>query len=274
MALIPGLVVPAPEPLKRRYGLFDAASGPLDLPPHGEGGGVRYVPLTCGGAHAYGVTCYTADNPAPDKPHDPDAAEVDTGVFSVLATLECTLVGYTQAELENKVRRRLDAAEQPTVENALWTGEDLDGNPLSILNFATGVGAAENIPAGYNPDLITDVIGALERYAYTLNGYGFQAYIHAPVEVGAFAHESGQVLLDGNRKVTPNGSIWSFGAYPGGSIVITGQTTVWRAPDTAVYTAFDRTSNDLLTVAERAYAVSYDCFAGRAIFDPLELTSP
>ena len=38
-SLIPAPIVPAPQPLRRRYGLFDAASGPLDLPAHGEGGG-------------------------------------------------------------------------------------------------------------------------------------------------------------------------------------------------------------------------------------------
>lgn len=270
MALIPGLEVPAPEPLKARYGLFTAASGPLDLPAHGEGGGVRYVPLTCGGAYAYGVTCYEPGE-APDKPHDPDAAEVVTGVFGVLSTLNCSAVGYTLEELTTKVRRRLEASEQSAVESAFWTGLDLEGNALDILNLN---GEAENVPAGYDPGLITDVIGALERYAYTLQGYGYQAYIHAPVEVAAFAHESGQVLKDGNRLVTPMGSVWSFGAYPSGSIIITGQTTVWRASETQVYDAFETTTNERLLVAERAYAVSFDCFAGRAEFDPLEVTSP
>jgi hypothetical protein len=269
VAIAPAPLIDAPEPLKPRYGLFTAASGPLALPDHGEAAGVRYVPLTCGGAHAYGIQCY-APGDAPDKPHDPDAAEVATGVFSALATLACSAVGYTLPEMRTKVLRRLEASEQGTVEMAFWTGLDLDGNPLGILNLDD---EAEAVPTGYNPDLITDVIGALERYAYTDQRYGYQAYIHAPVEVAAFAHESGQVLLDGNRKVTPNGSIWSFGAYPGGSIIITGQTTVWRG-DVAQYEAFEPVTNERLLVAERAYSVSFDCFAGRAEFDPLEVTSP
>jgi hypothetical protein len=271
MALIPGLVVEPPEPLRTRYGLFTSASGPLDLPAHGEGGGVRYVPLTCGGAYAYGATCYPTPADAPEKPHDPDAAEVETGVFLALATLNCSAVGYTLEQQRTKVRRRLEASEQATVENAFWTGLDLEGNSLDILSLD---GNAEDIPAGYDPGLITDVVGALERYAYTTNGYGYQAYIHAPVEVAAFGHEAGLVLKDGNRLVTPMGSVWSFGAYPGGSVIITGQTTVWRAGETQVYDAFDRITNERLLVAERAYAVSFDCFAGRAEFDPLEVTSP
>jgi hypothetical protein len=269
VVIAPAPLIDAPEPLRARYGLFTAASGPLDLPDHGEANGVRYVPLTCGEGHAYGVRCYAAGD-APDKPHDGDADEVNTGVFLALATLECSSIGYTLTELQAKVSRRLDTSEQSTVEQAFWTGLDFEGNALDILNLAS---SAEDIGGSYNPDLITDVIGALERYAYTTNGYGYQAYIHAPVEVAAFGHESGLVLRDGNRLVTPMGSVWSFGAYPGGSIVITGQTTVWRG-QVQSYDAFEPTTNQRLLVAERAYSVSYDCFAGRAEFDPLEVTSP
>lgn len=269
--LIPGLIVPAPQPVKRRYGLFDAASGPLDLPAHGEGGGVRYVPDTCGEAYAYGVTCYGGDNPAPSKPIDGDNDEVSTGVFAVLSTLNCGAVGYTLPEYQAKVRRRFEGAEMAAVERSLWSGLDFEGNSLDIRSLDD---EAEDVPAGYDPGLITDVLGALEHYAYTDQGYGYVATIHAPVEVAAFAAEAGLVLPDGSRKVTPMGSIWAFGAYPSGSVIITGQTTVWRAPEIQVYNAFDQVTNEVLLVAERAYAVGFDCLAGRAEFDPLEVTSP
>ena len=72
------------------------------------------------------------------------------------------------------------------------------------------------------------------------------------------------------RKVTPMGSIWSFGAYPAGSIIVTGQTAVWRAPEIQVYHSFDQNTNEVVLVAERAYSVAFECFAGRAEFDPLE----
>jgi hypothetical protein len=115
------------------------------------------------------------------------------------------------------------------------------------------------------------VVGALERYAYTDNQYGGVAYIHAPVEVAALAAEAGLILQDGpNRKVTPMGSVWSFGAYPAGSVIVTGQTAVWRAPEIQVYDSFDRTSNEVVLVAERTYSVAFECFAGRAELDPLE----
>lgn len=269
MAMIPGMIVPAPEPLRRRYGLFDAASGPLDLPEHGEGGGVRYVPATCGEAYVLGVNCYTGEVVAPTKPLDGDNGEVSTGVFVALATLNCGAPGYTRAEYEAKVRRRLEGTEQSAVERVLWSGLDFEGNALDILNLDE---TAEAVDSGYDPGLITDVLGALERYAYTEQGYGFQAYVHAPVEVAAFAAEAGLVLPDGARKVTPMGSVWVFGAYPSGEVIVTGQTTVWRSPDVQVYSSFENATNEVLTVAERAYSVSFDCFAGRAEFNPLEVS--
>lgn len=265
MALIPGMIVPAPARLRRRYGLFDAASGPLDLPTHGEGGGVRFVP-DCGRSLAYGVTCYETPGDAPVKPLDTDAAEIETGVFVALATLNCGAVGYTMPEYQAKVRRRLEGAEQAAVEEALWTGLDFEDNPLGILALDD---EAVSIPAGYDPGLITDVVGALERYAYTTQQYGGVAYIHAPVEVAAFAAEAGLVLPDGNRKVTPMGSVWAFGAYPSSEVIVTGQTTVWRAPEIQVYSAFENATNEVVLVAERAYSVAFECFAGRAEFNPL-----
>lgn len=273
--IVPAPVVPAPEQIRRRYGLFDAASGPLDLPQHGEGGGVRFTPLTCGGAYAYGVSCY-APGDAPAKPLDSGNGEVSTGVFAVLSTLLCGSVGYTDEEFRNQVRRRLEGSEQAAVEAAFWGGLDFEDQDLDILTLISGPSdnPTEPIPAGYDPGLITDVVGALERYAYTVQGYGGTAYIHAPIEVAAFAAEAGLVLPDGNRKVTPMGSVWAFGAYPAGSVIVTGQTTLWRAPEIQVYNSFDQNTNEVLMVAERAYSVAYECFAGSAEFDPPEVTSP
>lgn len=270
MAIVPGVVVPAPAQLRRRYGLFDAASGPLDLPAHGEGGGVRFVPLTCGRALAYGVTCYEPGE-APVKPLDGDSDEIDTGVFVALATLNCGAVGYTSPEYEAKVRRTLEGSEQAAVEEALWTGLDYENNALGTLSLD---GEASTIGAGYDPGLITDVVGALERYAYTDQQYGGVAYIHAPVEVAAFAAEAGLIVPEtsgpNGRKLTPLGSVWVFGAYPSGEVIVTGQTTVWRSPEIQVYSSFENATNEMVLVAERAYSVAFECFAGRAEFNPLE----
>lgn len=278
MAIIPAPNVAAPEPLRRRYGIFDAVPGPFDLPPHGEGGGIQYVPDTCGSARVLGVNCYDPGD-SPTKPFDTDNDLVETGVFNVMATLTCTLVGYTPEQLRAKVLRRLDSSSQAAVERALWSGLDFEGNTLGIKHLLGTGGEAADIGGSYDPGLITDVVAALERYAYFTQDYGYAAYIHAPIEVAALAAEAGLVheeRLTGTqsqRKVTPLGSVWSFGAYPAGQIVVTGQTNVWRGAERVVQ-SFERTDNQALLLAEQAYAVSFDCFAGVAEFDPLEVTSP
>lgn len=274
MVFIPGQTVAPPEQIRRRYGLFDAASGPLDLPTHGEGGGIRFVPLHCGGSVAYGIDCYEP-GAAPVKPTSGEPDEVQTGVFGAMSTLLCGSVGYTLDEYAAKVRRNLEGSEQATVERALWTGEDYEGNSLNILSLS---GEAEDIDPGYDTDSIIAVVAALERYAYTEQSYGGVAYLHAPVEVAAYAANAGLIVPEspgpGGRKLTPMGSVWAFGAYPSGSIIATGQTTVWRGSEIEVVSGFDQVTNEQLLVAERPYAVSFECFAGEASFDPLEVSSP
>ena len=110
MGIIPGQLIQGPEPLRRRYGLLTAASGPIDLPsPHGRGGGLRYIPVTCGVAHPYPIGCYDGlvEAPAEGKPSDPENTEVEAPPFMVVASIECGVVGYTGSEFEAKVRRRL-----------------------------------------------------------------------------------------------------------------------------------------------------------------------
>jgi hypothetical protein len=286
MALIPGMLVTAPEPLRRRYGLFTAASGPVDLPsPQGQGGGVRYVPVTCGQAHPYPIGCYDGlvEVPEGGKPVDPDNAEVTANPFMVVASIECATVGYTAAEDEARVRRRLEAGEQGGAELALWTGLDPNGNSLDITSLAE---SAEDISTVADELSLAHVVAALEDYAYREQSYGYTAFIHAPVAVAAWAAEANLIVDDGPLMRTPYGSVWVFGGgYPGtgaaggdappagGSYMhVTGQVTVWRASEEHVYPVdqtMDKATNQRLLLAEREYAIGFDCFNGRAIFDPL-----
>lgn len=284
MALIPGRLVTAPEPLRRRYGLFTAASGPVDLPsPHGQGGGVRYVPVTCGQAHPYPINCYDGlvEVPEEGKPRDPDNTLVEARPFMVVASIECGSVGYTSAEDEARVRRRLEAGEQGGAEFAFWTGLDRNGNDLDIVSLA---GSAEDITVADELDII-EVVAALEDYAYRAQDYGYAAFLHAPVSVTAHAAESNLIVQDGPLMRTPYGSVWVFGGgYPGSGqgateppdggtfIHVTGQVTVWRAESEHVFPVdqtMDRSTNQRLLVAEREYAIGYDCLNGRAAYDPL-----
>ena len=282
MALIPGPLVPAPEPVRRRPGLFDAVPGPLDLPTHGRGGGVRYVPVTCGPVHSLRIGCYDGlvEPPEDGKPTDPAEGEVATGVFLALTAMECGPVGYTAEEDAARIRRRLEAGEQTAVEAAFWSGLDVNGDSLDIRSLADD---PDEITVADELDII-EVVAALEDYAYRDQGYGYVAYLHAPVAVAAHAGAANLVIhdRDGRSARTPFGSIWVFGGgyqgtgdgLPSGGafIHITGQISAWRAPDPQVFPVdqvMNRTTNQRLLLAEREWAVSYDCFNGRAAFDPL-----
>lgn len=284
MGIVPGQLIAGPEPLRRRYGLFTAASGPVDLPsPHGQGGGVRYVSVACGGAHPYPIGCYDGlvEVPTEGKPADPDNPEVEALPFMAMASIECGTVGYTAPEDEARVRRRLTNGEQGAVESAFWTGEDRNGNGLGIASLSD---TADDVTVS-DPFDITHVVAALEDWAYRDQDYGYTAYIHAPVAVAAHAAEFGLVETAGNLKVTPYGSVWVFGGgYPGtgedGALApaggaylhVTGQVQVWRSAQEFVYPVnqtMNRATNQRLLVAEREYAIGFDCLNGRVLFDPL-----
>jgi hypothetical protein len=250
----------------------------VDLPERGNGGGIRYVPMTCGTARPYGVNCYSGEVAAPAKTLDGVADAVEAGVFLALATVACNAVGWTEAEYQQMARTRLASGEQGAVEEALWTGLDFEGNALEIVALSE---APETVTIHDDLDMI-HIVAALEDFAYREQGYGHAAYIHAPVIANAYAAEANLIVQDGNLQRTPYGSVWVFGGgYPGTGVDgaappaggtylhITGQTTVWRSPEESVYSAFDTETNQRMVVAERAYAVAFDCFNGRALFDPL-----
>lgn len=281
MGIIPGPLIDGPEPLGKRYGLLSAASGPIDLDTHAKGGGYRYVPVTCGEAHTYAVDCSGGLVLGQTKEFDPDNAEVDTGAFVVYASMECGAVGYDSAEFRTKVERRLANGEQGAAEFALWAGLAADGTPLGIPNL---VDDAVDISAA-DPGNLASVVSALEDFAYREQGYGNVAYIHAPAGMAAWFSQNHLLWHDSNLLKTDYGTVIIFGGgYPGTGpdgaapptggayLYVTGQVTVWRSADVFTYPVdqtMDRTTNQHHLVSEREYAIGFDCFAGRAVFNPL-----
>ena len=259
MAIVPAPVVPAPAPLGLRYGLLTAAIGPLSLSSvqGGLGGGVRYLPETCGRTRTYPVDC-PADVDPPTKTFDPNDDLIDADPFVVYASLQCGASGFTAAELEAKVRRRYANGEQSGVES----------------EFGDILAAAADPLTAPDPSSIESVVGELEQWLYGSGAnYGNIGYLHAPIRVMAHAAFAGMLVQDRNLWKTQMGTIWVFGGgYPDdGTIYITGQVTLWRADDIVVPPVdqtFDRATNQYKLVAEREYAAAYDCAAASAVFDP------
>jgi hypothetical protein len=254
MAFMPSTVVDAPASRGLRYGLLTAANGPLTLPDHGRAGGVTYEPVSCGFARMYPVDC-TTDPPA--KVFDPGDEWVAADPFIAYATYVCTPVGHTGADLEARVRQRLTNGEQTIAEAGL----------------AAALEAAAETVSAPEPDHFRSVVGALEQWLYGLDGaaYGNRGYLHAPARYATLAAFSGVLVADGPVYRTQLGTIWSFGGgYPDdGRIWASGNTTVWRSTDIAIVpagAALDRATNQYRLIAEREYAVAFDCVAAVAQF--------
>lgn len=251
----PSPVVSAPEPRGLRYGLLVAATGPLELPDHAISSGVRYEPVSCGFARLYPIECPT-DTPT-HKVFDGDDELVDVETFVAYATLQCAPVGRSWDSMRTRVLRRLANGEQSIAEQAL--NEQILADP-----------DLEPVGVG-DPTSFTDTIASLEQWLYGQDGanYGNVGYLHAPVRMAEHAARTGLIVKDGPLMRTVLGTVWVFGGgYPDdGRIYATGNTTVWRSPDPIVPDlpqTFDRVTNVSYALAERPYAVAYDCVAGYA----------
>lgn len=269
---------PAAGPL--RYGLFNASRGPIDMPGHGAVGGVQFEPTTCGGAHLYTAECPITNQDV--KALDPNSGAVTAAPFVAYASIQCSPVGRSLDEQAQRARARLLAGEQTQVEAALWSGGGVGASPA-----LTGIGATTVVTALTS---FAARLSALEEAFYDL--YGYQGTVHVNTRAyGAAAF--GQLI---NRVDTPDipqhlttplGSIWSFGAgyditgpagvapSAAGNVwaFMTGPVTIWRDADIFMQDpaqTFDRTTNQLTVIAERAYALAPDCSTAVAIELPLE----
>lgn len=274
VATIPAVPVAKPTPsMPLRYGLLQAAVGPLDLPVHGRNGGVHYETALCGEGFGYEIECV-------DDQDSKAAAFTENGLtsvsglpFIVFATMQCGSAGYTFDEQRAFIMERLKGVEQSVVEEVFST---------STFGQFPGLTAADGIitvtGAG---DTLANVLGELERARYcgftgNLTQYGPPGYLHVAIPVFNQLKMDHLIEFDGTRWRTAIGTVVSTGCYanndPAGAapadgvfwMYITGQTTIWRTPDSAVQVApiegsLDRVTNQFLMLAEREYVVTYEC---------------
>jgi hypothetical protein len=268
VATIPPLLISKPTPaFPLRYGLLSAAVGPLDLPVHGRNGGLQYVNSMCGGTYGYEVACLD-DQLA--KTFENTLQTVLGVPFVVYSTFVCGPVGFTESEFQQLGLQQLMSVEQSIVEQVFSSGTFGQAPSLST-----------------NPDVVTvtttatdpvDVISALETEIYCTSGYGPPAYLHMPIAVFNHLKQEHLIDWDGNRWRTPMGSVVSSGCYTGldpdgvepadGTfwVYATGQTTLWRTPDSEVFVApvegaLNRTTNQVNMLVEREYVVTFECAA-------------
>lgn len=282
-AIIPRMHVDAPIAGPLRYGLFNAATI-RDLPDHGRAGGVEFEPDTCGTSHLYTAACPITSQASKTLT---DASVTQGGdPFIVYADVVCSPVGRSAAEQSRRAAARLMAGEQSSAETAFWNGGGVGATPALTLAGATIVATAlTSFPAR---------LAALEQAFY--DAYGYAGTIHVNTAAyGAAAHH--QMIREvGTPTVasfvpalltTNIGTVWSFGAgydITGPANVapsvatnvwafITGPVSIWRSPDVLLpdpSQTFNRSTNQMVAIAEREYVIVPDCPTTFAIELPLE----
>lgn len=260
------LYVTRPGALVPRFGLFNVANGPLDLNIHARQSGMEFESVACDLPTGFAVECPAATT----KSFTSGAAnKIDVDPFVVRSDLECAPVGLTDIQLRQWLIDRLKAGEQATVERIFSDGT-FGASPT--LQGATPLAASSSI---------IKAVGLLEDWLYSR--YGLPGVIHVPaLAAQQFIKDAELIMQSGGQWKTAMGTLVSFGNYSGkgpsaevpaaGSLYlyITGQVTVWRAPDADIYTtplseALDRTTNQVYGQAEREYAIGYECFAASTL---------
>lgn len=272
VATIPPELIQKPTPsLPLRYGILQAAVGPLDLPVHARNGGLRYVTSLCSDGFGYEIECLTAQNSKTAE--FGDGLDTVTGVpFIIATTVQCGTVGYTFAEQRSFVVERLKGIEQGTLEAIFSTGA-VAAAPALLATSGIATLAGGGVTA-------VEVVSELERAMYcggTLNTvYGPPAYLHMSIPVFNELKSQHLIEFDGTRWRTPMGTVVSAGCYASNSplgvapadgsfwIYITGQTTIWRTSDDNIQVApvegsLNRTTNQMMMLAEREYVITFEC---------------
>jgi len=275
----PSVLVDPPTITPYRYGLFSVASIPPEpIDPQWQCGGYEYVTHACSEASTWDPDC---ESPA-EKPVQGALSVVHADPFVVLAGPQCDLISSSLAEIEQSAREALRLGEQRAVEERLWQrlsqccdadGYDEspaeccdDGQPCCrVLNTVEGPEGALSVTAG---------LAALEEYA--ANHYGGVPVIHSPRGMAAFTAAAGLIHRGNGVIETTVGSRWAMygaslntgpcgqAAPPGTAwMYATGAVTIRRGdvfvtPPRA-RDGFDHRHNRATVLAERLYAVSYEC---------------
>jgi hypothetical protein len=269
MAVLTGrITLPSnPNPMTGRSGFFNVSTGPLDLPVEARSGGIQYQTAICSLPNCYAVTCL-ADHTT--KVLDDGLTLITGDPFIIYSDLLCSPVGIKDPAVKTFLMERLTSGEQLLVEDVF--SQQLCGQAPGLSDNAS---VDELTPAAADP---VDAVSQLETALYSV--YGQPGVLHVPYRFAAYfeyLHLAERVDGKGVWR-TKLGTLVNFGNYAGldptggdpagGSlyIYITGQTTVWRTPDsdlfvTSIADTLSRTTNQFTAVMEREYVVSFDCQA-------------
>jgi hypothetical protein len=225
---------------------------------------VQYQISHCNLPTCYEVECLAGHN---EKTLNNAKTTIVGNPFVVYSDEVCTPVGLTDAELERDLYNQLVVGEQATVENAF--SAQLCGQSPGLANNA----AVSTLTAATD---VVDAVASLEAALYAV--YGAPGVLHVPMILAAYFEYLHLAEQKDSRGIwrTKAGTAVNFGNYQGLSaaggapaaghtfIYITGQTAVWRTPDSDLFVTsrrdvLNRSTNQLTAVMEREYVVAFDC---------------
>lgn len=279
MSAIAPPVLIEPPPIERYTGGLYAVAPPQLGPVSGGSerrweNGVEYQSEVCAQTSVWAVTCGT-DPERTDKTFEQTFAMVSGSPFVSYLGVQCMLPGRTLEEYEASVRNALDLCEQRSIERTFWTG-DMGNDP----HLANGVYDPVTNPDGVHvlgagAVSVVDGISLLEGWLG--DNYCGVGILHTPRTVAPYATAQQQIDGTNPRLTTKLGTRWAFGAGysvntgPDGTeaaagsawIYATGQVNVWRSPiwiqPGALEQSFNRRTNDVELVAERAFVLTREC---------------
>lgn len=264
MALVPPVVIDPPAPPPRPYGIFDVALGPMPFPGV-PGGGVQYVPDACeDNVYIIPIDCPPVTG---TKTFDVSTPSVSGAPFVVMTTYECPPIGFNFEEAKRRVLTRLSLREQTAVEQRVWSGTSGTlGTMTGLFRNATNLGTA-GCPV--------EAMELLEQALADNDVPG--GIIHA--RPGMSAHLTNNYLIHyqsvGRNLSTVIRTPLAFGRGYDGSgptgqapdattewMYASGRILIWQDPEIFVPPAgevLNKSTNQLILVAERMYAVAVEC---------------
>lgn len=219
---------------------------------------------------------------APAPPAKTETAELDVRgatPFTVYAEVDCSVPGFWE-RAEELTRNVITQSEQWQVERALWTGL-AGGQPVVYPHLASNAEvtdgsvllqtSATTVVSGGVPLDVVEGLGRLQSaLADCYDGIGV---IHVPRVLEPALTDAGLIVRDGTNYRTTQGHKVVLGAgYLGSSpsgttsdatawVYATGPLFIYRS-DVFIprqREMIDRASNALTTLAERTYAIGWDC---------------
>lgn len=260
--------VAPPRSFPAEYGLFSVVSTPTPSDEHWVNG-IEWEHPACTAVSGISGSC--DDVAEISKVFLPDPNTIaGADAFTVYGSYTCSPTGNEIARAEQYARENLQRHEQEGVEDAIWSGS-LNTTPVLATATTTDLTPTPGtaIPA-------KQAVGLLASHAAATFGVA-SPVIHAPRIASGVLTADGIAIRVGDHFELATGELVAFEAGspntgPAGSEAPAGEAWLYVTPPvTLVRTdifvspptpkagqGLDRNTNDLLSVAERIYAVGWD----------------